>query len=97
MQKYVRASLEVTAKQYEVDLNMEDGFESLSKIITNGWIVIDNLVKIKKPDGHILCPFIHNRRGLVFIKEGDYIIYEGDEERHVCGADKFKKRFAPID
>lgn len=96
MEKYMRAALEVSAEKYVPDQGMEDGFQSLSKIVTNGWIVTDGLVKINRPDGSIVCPFISNRRGLVFIKEGDYIIYEGDEERHVCGSDKFAKRFVPV-
>jgi len=30
---------------------------------------------------------------LIFIREGDYIIKEKDDERHVCGADKFSERY----
>jgi len=96
MKKYLRASLEVVAERYEIGKDMEDGFESLSKIVTNGWINTDNLVKIQKDEGQIVCPFISNRRGLVFINEGDYIIFEGDEERHVCSDDRFDTRFVPI-
>ena len=40
---------------------------------------------------------ITNRRGMIFIREGDYIITEADGQRHVCGADKFHQRFAPIE
>lgn len=93
MKKYLRASLTVNACKYEPGAGMEDGFEVLSKIVTNGWVVTDNLVKITRDNGQIVCPFISNRRGLVFIREGDYIIYEGNEERHVCGIDKFEDRF----
>lgn len=98
MKKYLRASFEVVAEKYEVDKGMEDGFQSLSKIVTNGWINTDNLVKIElsENDGHIVCPFISNKRGLIFINEGDYIIVEGDDDRHVCGGEKFFNRFIPV-
>lgn len=95
--KYERASLVVEAEQYEINKGMEDGFELYTKVVTNGWIIPDNLIQITRPDGSIVCPFIQNRRGVTFIREGDYIIMEGDNERHVCGADKFPKRFKPID
>lgn len=96
MKKYLRASLEVQAEKYELNRNMEDGFELFSKVVTNGWISPENLIKITRKDGVIICPFIQNRRGLIFIREGDYIIYETDGERHVCGADKFANRFKPL-
>ena len=95
--KYERASLVVSAEQYELNKGMEDGFELYTKVITNGWISSDHLIQIKRPDGSVVCPFIHNRRGIIFLREGDYIITEGDSERHVCGADKFDKRFSPIE
>ena len=88
--KYERASLIVTAEQYELDKGLEDGFELYTKVITNGWISTDGLFKL-------VCPFIQNRRGVIFIREGDYIITENDHERHVCGADKFFKRFTPVE
>lgn len=90
---YKRESLIVKAEQYQLNKGMEDGFELYTKVITNGWISPDQLIQITRPDGSIVCPFIKNRRGLIFIREGDYIITEGDNERHVCGADKFPKRF----
>jgi hypothetical protein len=96
MKKYTRAALDVVAEKYELGKGMEDGFQSLSKIVTHGWINTDNLVKVDKGEGHIVCPFISNTRGLVFINEGDYIIVEGDDERHVCGKDKFATRYNPI-
>lgn len=95
--KYERESLIVNAEQYQINKGMEDGFELYTKVITNGWISPDNLIQITRPDGSIVCPFIQNRRGLIFIREGDYIITEGDKERHVCGADKFPNRFRPIE
>lgn len=95
--KYERASLLVTAKQYELNKGMEDGFELYTKVVTNGWITSDNLIQVKRADGSVVCPFIQNRRGVVFIREGDYIITEGDNERHVCGADKFSQRFRLVE
>ena len=97
MRKYLRASLEVEAAKYEQGTGMEDGFELFSKVVTNGWIVSEGLVQITRPDGTVVCPFIQNRRGVIFIRKGDYIIYETGGERHVCGEDKFADRFKPLD
>lgn len=94
--KCVRASLEVDVVKYEQNKNLEDGFELWTKVVTNGWISTDNLVRVTRPDGAVVCPFIRNKRGVVFIREGDYIIIENDGERHVCGESKFHKRFREI-
>lgn len=96
MMKYLRASLEVEAAKYEQGKGMEDGFELFSKVVTNGWVVSEGLVQITRDDGVVVCPFIQNRRGVIFIREGDYIIYEAGGERHVCGEDKFADRFTPL-
>ena len=93
--KYERVSLTVEAQRYEQGQGMEDGFEPWPNVVTDGWIVTDGLVKIEK-DGHILCPYIKNRRGVIFIREGDYIIYEEGGERHCCGEDKFNDRFRKV-
>lgn len=95
--KYERASLIVDAQQYELNKGLEDGFELYTKVITNGWVSSDHLIQVTRPDGAVVCPFIQNRRGIVFIREGDYIITEGDNERHVCGSDKFAQRFRRIE
>ena len=95
--KYIRHSLEVDAVQYEVGKGLEDGFQLFSKVLTNGYIIADGLVQITREDGSIVCPFINNRRGSIFIREGDYIITEADGQRHVCGADKFHSRFVPVE
>lgn len=97
MERFTRVSLEVRVKKYEVGQGLEDGYELYSKVVTNGWVAAEGLVQIKKPDGSIVCPFILNRRGIIFIREGDYIIFEEDGERHVCGGDKFYKRFRPLE
>lgn len=96
-QKYERASFIVDAEQYEIGKGMEDGFELYTKVITNGWISPDNLVQHLRPDGTVVCPFIQNRRGIIFIRQGDYIITESDNERHVCGADKFPLRYKAME
>lgn len=95
-QKYKRASFEVEAKKYEIGKGMEDGFESWTNVVTNGWIVTEGLVQITQKDGRVVCPFIKNRRGVIFIREGDYIIYEEGGERHCCGQDKFFDRYQPV-
>lgn len=94
--KYIRANLPVEAILYEPEKGQEDGFELLSKVITNGWVSTDSLIRIKDTDGKIKCPFITNKRGRIFIGEGDYIIMEEDGERHVCGKEKFSKRFKEL-
>lgn len=94
--QYQRASLTVEAEKYEIGKSMEDGFQPWAEIITNGWISSEGLLQVTRKDGIIVCPFIQNRRGLIFIHEGDYIIYEEDGERHCCGGDKFANRFREI-
>ena len=96
MKEYKRTELIVQAAQYEQGKNLEDGFELFSDVITHGYVITEGLVQIERPDGSIVCPFVQNRRGQTFIKEGDYIICEG-EEKHVCGADKFASRYVPFD
>lgn len=95
--KYLRSSLEVDVVKYEIDKGLEDGFELWTKIVTNGWISANNIIKITRKDGTVVCPFIRNRRGIIFIREGDYIISESDGERHVCGEDKFNRRYKVIE
>jgi hypothetical protein len=97
MSKYTRIPLEVTAEKYAVGKGMEDGFRLLSQIVTNDGLNTDKIVKITRPDGTIVCPYVQNRRGLVFIEEDDYIICETDNEKHVCGADRFSERFQAIE
>lgn len=97
MKKYKRSSFEVEATIYEVGKGMEDGFMPWTSVVTNGWIPTDKLIKITREDGTVLCPFIRNRRGLIFLREGDYIIKETDNERHACGADKFFDRYHAVE
>ncbi len=95
--KCIRVSLEADVEKYELNKGMEDGYELLSDVVTKGWIVTDMLVKIKKSDGSIVCPYVMHRRGKTFINEGDYIIYDSDGTKHVCGADKIFKRYQPVE
>ncbi|MEI3227278.1 MAG: hypothetical protein V8S39_09450 [Lachnospiraceae bacterium] len=94
---YQRASFLVEAEKYEPGKGMEDGFCLWTDVITKGWISTDGLIKITRPDGSVVCPFIQNRRGMIFIRENDYIIYEEGGERHCCGGDKFHLRFQETD
>ena len=94
---YQRASFLVEAEKYEPGKGMEDGFCLWTDVITKGWISTDGLIKISRPDGSVVCPFIQNRRGMIFIREDDYIIYEEGGERHCCGGDKFHLRFQETD
>ena len=88
-----RVPLEVDIEKYEIGKGMEDGFELFQDVITKGWIVTDQLVKIERDNGTIVCPYIERRRGRTFIRVGDYIISEPDGDRYVCGEDKIWKRY----
>ena len=91
--KCTRVPLVADVEKYEADRGLEDGFELLSDVITKGWIVTDTLVKIKRDNGTIVCPYVMHRRGRTFIEEGDYVITDADGTRHVCGEDKIFKRY----
>lgn len=92
-----RIPLTADVVQYEVGKGMEDGVELFSKVVTNGWIVTDFLVKITRENGSIVCPYILNRRGREFIGNGDYIIIDEDGTKHVCGADKIWRRYEKLE
>lgn len=94
--KYIRRTTEVEAAQYELNKGMEDGFMPWTSVVTNGWISTEKLIQITREDGVVVCPFIQNRRGMTFLREGDYIIKEKDGERHVCGEDKFGNRYQAV-
>ncbi len=95
--KCIRVAIEADVEQYEAGKGMEDGFELWSDVVTKGWIVTDTLVKVEKENGSIVCPYIKNRRGRIFIGEGDYIITDADGTKHVCGKDKIFKRYQKIE
>ena len=91
-----RTSIEAEVVKYEQGKGLEDGYELWSDIVTKIWIVTDSLIKVTKPDGSILCPYISHRRGRTFINEGDYIIIDEDGTKHVCGEDKIFTRYEPV-
>lgn len=91
--KCKRICLDAEVVRYETGKGLEDGFAAWTDVVTQGWIVTDFLVKIQQDNGRIVCPYIKNRRGYVFIGEGDYIITDADGSRHVCGADKIWDRY----
>ena len=97
MKKYTRVPLEVTAVKYEIGKGMEDGFRLLSQVVTNDGLNTEKIVKITREDGSIVCPYVQNRRGLVFIRENDYIICEDGNEKHVCGEDRYPERFKTVE
>lgn len=95
--KCKRVGLIADVVKYEEGMGLEDGFELLTDVITKGWIVADSLIKIKKDNGTIVCPYIVHRRGHTFINEGDYIITDADGTKHVCGEDKIFQRYQPVE
>ena len=93
MKEYKRSTFEVEAVEYELGKGIEDGMMPYTAVITAGWINAENLIQVTQKDGTVVCPFIQNRRGRIFLREGDYFITEKDQERHVCGKDKFFERY----
>ena len=92
-----RIPLEAEVMKYEAGKGLEDGFELWADVVTKGWIVTDLLIKVKRPNGDIVCPYIVHRRGRTFIAENDYIIIDGDGTKHVCGEDKIFQRYQIIE
>jgi hypothetical protein len=95
--KYRRISLEADVFRYEKDKGFEDGYELWSDVVTKGWIRTDNLIKVKRANGSIECPYIAHSRGRTFIGENDFIIIDSDGTKHVCSADKIFHRYEPIE
>ncbi|MCR5272738.1 MAG: hypothetical protein K6E13_07135 [Lachnospiraceae bacterium] len=92
-----RVPLEAEVIKYKEGCNIEDGFTLWADVITTeGYIVTDHLVKIKREDGAIVCPYISHHRGLTYINEDDYIIIDNDGTKHVCGEDKIFHRYEKI-
>ncbi len=94
--KCVRTPIKADVIKYELHASLEDGFELYSEVITKNNVDCTNLIQVDK-EGVIVCPYITNRRGRTFIKEGDYIIVEEDGTKHVCGEDKVFSRYAKLD
>lgn len=94
--KYIRTPIVAEVDKYEVDKNLEDGFELWTDVITRNEAETSNLIKIEK-EGNVYCPYISTRRGKTFIKENDYIIVEEDGTKLVCGGDKVALRYQKIE
>ena len=95
--KYERKAYEVDVEKYEIGKGLEDGVELWTDVVTKGWFVMDKLIQIKKENGAIVCPYVENRRGKTFLREGDYIITDPDGYRQVCGEDLLDVRYTPIE
>ena len=91
-----RTPLAANVEKYEIGQGLEDGFELWSDVVTKGWIETENLVKIEREDGAIVCPYVKNRRGRIFIGVGDYLIEDEDGTKHVCGEDKIWLRYERV-
>ena len=91
-----RTALTANEEKYEIGQGLEDGFELWSDVVTKGWIETENLVKIEREDGTMVCPYLKTRRGRIFIGVGDYIIQDEDGTKHVCGEDKIWSRYERV-
>lgn len=91
-----RTPLAANVEKYEIGQGLEDGFELWSDVVTKGWIETENLVKIEREDGAIVCPYLKTRRGRIFIGVGDYLIEDEDGTKHVCGEDKIWLRYERV-
>ena len=91
-----RTTLTANVEKYEIGQGLEDGFELWSDVVTKGWIETENLVKIEREDGAIVCPYVKTRRGRIFIGVGDYLIEDEDGTKHVCGEDKIWSRYERV-
>lgn len=91
-----RVDIEADVFQFEFGKGYEDGYELWSDVVTKGWIVTDHLIKVKRANGSIECPYISHSRGRTFIGENDYVIIDSDGTKHVCSADKIFKRYEPV-
>ena len=95
--KCIRRPLEAEVEKFELGKGLEDGFELWADVVTKGWIVTDHLIKVKREDGSIVCPYIAHRRGRTFIGENDYVIIEPDGTKQVCGEDKIFNRYEKLE
>ncbi len=50
-----RTPIEATIVPYELNKGLEDGFESYADIITKGWFITDNLIKLTRENGLVVC------------------------------------------
>ena len=95
--KCKRVAMDARVEKYELGKGLEDGFELWTEVVTTGWLVTESLVKVtREEDGALVCPYILHRRGRTFINEGDYIIFDADGTKHVCGEDKVFSRYEKV-
>lgn len=92
-----RVPLTAEVEKYELNQNLEDGFELWSSIVTTVGINTDKLVKVKRDDGSVVCPYVEHHRGRTYIREDDYIILDEDGTKHVCGANKIFSRYEKVE
>lgn len=92
-----RVGLVADVFKFEFNKGYEDGYEVWTDVITKGWIVTDHLIKVKRANGTIECPYISHDRGRTFIGENDYIIIDSDGTKHVCCEEKIFNRYEPIE
>lgn len=91
-----RVPMEADVEEYQPGKGLEDGFELFTDVVTKGWIITDNLVKIEDKEGRVYSPYIATSRGRTFICEGDYIVIDADGTHHCCSRDKIFKRYEKI-
>ncbi|MCR5469045.1 MAG: hypothetical protein K6F37_08800 [Lachnospiraceae bacterium] len=92
-----RTPIEAEVYEYKLDAGLEDGFTRWADIImAEGYIVTENLLKVQRPDGTLVVPYIAHHRGRTYINEGDYIVFDDDGTKHVCGANKIFERYEKI-
>lgn len=95
--KCVRTEIKADVMKYEPGKGIEDGHRSYSDVITGGLVSSENLFIEEGPGGVAVVPFVRNRRGCTFIRQGDYVIIDEDGTKHVCGEDKIWSRYRKIE
>lgn len=97
LMKCKRIGLISDVVEYEEGKGLEDGYELFSDVVTKGWFITDNLIKVTRENGQIFTPYISHRRGRTFICNGDYVIIDEDGTKHVVGKDKVFNRYKKIE
>ena len=92
-----RVGLVANVFKFEFGKGYEDGYELWSDVVTKGWILTDHLIKVKRDNGTIECPYISHSRGRTFIGQNDYIIIDTDGTKQVCSEEKIFCRYEPIE
>lgn len=96
--KCKRREMDAEVMEYEIGKGLEDGFLPYKDVITAGFVSVDNLIRIThEDDGVVVCPFVRSKRGCTFISEGDFIIFDADGTKHVCGRKKIWERYEKVE